>query len=196
MRKVISFMHASLDGFVQGKDPWDLGWISYNEELERFASETLSSVTTVVFGRVTFLGMDAHWRAVPSDPGSTEYELRHADWLERAEKLVLSTTLEGSDWNNTRVVRGDVPAEVARLKAEPGGDIVLMGSPGAAQTFIRHDLIDEYRLTVSPVVLGAGRRLFEDVPDRRPLRLADARTFKSGALALIYARDAARPDAG
>ncbi|HEX2865226.1 MAG TPA: dihydrofolate reductase family protein, partial [Deinococcales bacterium] len=117
MRQVISFMHASLDGFVQGTEPWDLRWISYNEELEAFASETLADVTTVIFGRVTFLGMDAHWRAVPNDPNSTPYELRHAEWLENTEKIALSTTLEGSDWKNTRVVRGDLPGEIARLKA-------------------------------------------------------------------------------
>jgi dihydrofolate reductase len=188
MRKVVSFMHTSLDGYVQGSEPWDLRWVSYNDELERFAAETLSTVTTVMFGRVTFLGMDAHWRAVPSKPTSSEYERDHAQWLENTEKIVFSTTLESSDWNRTRIVRGDIPAEIARLKAEPGGDIVLMGSPGAAQTFIRHDLIDEYRLTVSPIVLGAGRRMFDDVPERRPLKLAEARTFNSGALGLTYAR--------
>jgi dihydrofolate reductase len=99
MRKIISYLHASLNGFVQGKDAWDLNWISYDQDLEAYARELLTTVDTVLWGRVTFLGMQSYWPTVPENPESSEHELSHSKWLENTEKIAVSTTLENVTWN-------------------------------------------------------------------------------------------------
>lgn len=188
MRKIVLCEHSSLDGKVQGPTPWDLQWISYDSDLEGFAAEVLSGASTVVWGRVTYQGMMDHWLAVPTDPNSSDYERRHAAWLDSTEKVVVSTTIDRSDWIKTRFIGRDLPEELSKLKQEEGHDIVVMGSPSVAHTLMRHDLIDEYRLTVSPVVLGSGIDLFPPGEGRQALSLVTSTAFPSGALALTYRR--------
>jgi len=188
MRKVVLLLHSSLDGKVQGPAPWDLGWVSYGPDLEQYAASVLSEVTTVVWGRVTYEGMQSHWTAVPTNPDSTDYERRHAVWLDSTEKVVASTTLDRSDWINTRFIAKNLPEEIRNLKRESGGHIAVLGSPSVGHTLMQHDLIDEYRLTVSPVVLGAGLDLFLPGVERQVMSLEDSTAFPSGLLALNYRR--------
>ncbi|PNY79199.1 dihydrofolate reductase family protein [Deinococcus koreensis] len=188
MRKVVLFVHASLDGKVQGPAPWDLGWIRYGPDLEHFASQTLADTSTVIWGRVTYEGMLNHWPKVAANPGSSDYERQHAAWLDATEKVVVSTTTDRSDWSNTRFVARDVPEEVLKLKQEEGGDITVVGSPSVAHLLMRRDLIDEYRLTVSPMVLGRGTDLAAPEMDRQNLQLAGSEAFPSGLLGLTYRR--------
>ncbi len=103
-------------------------------------------------------------------------------------KYVVSTTLDEAEWNNSTVLRGDVAAEVARLRQKHGGDIVVHGSAQLVQTLLEHDLVDQLRLMVFPVVLGSGKRLFADTTEKKPLRLVDSRTVGEGVAILIYNR--------
>ena len=101
-------------------------------------------------------------------------------------KYVVSSTLEEPEWNNSTVLRGDVAEEVAKLKQEQDGDIVVHGSPQLVQTLIEHDLVDELRLMVFPVVLGSGKRLFGETSDKKPLRLVDSKMVGDGVAILVY----------
>ncbi len=188
MRSLVLFSHSSLDGLVQGPTPWDLSWIRYGPDLEGFAAHALSTASTVVWGRVTYEGMLSHWTTVPGNPDSSAHERQHAAWLEGTDKVVVSTTVRHSDWARTRFIADHVPEAIAQLKREGGGDIVVMGSPSVAHTLMQRDLIDEYRLTVSPVVLGGGTPLFAPGGPRQDLHLVASTPFPSGLLGLTYRR--------
>ncbi len=179
MRRVIMWNVVSLDGYFEGPSKWDLERIHavWSEDLERFSLDQLASADTLLFGRVTYEGMASHW---PSAEGPV------ADSMNSVQKVVFSRTLEKADWNNTRLVRGPAEEEVARLKAQPGKNILIFGSADLCSTLMRHDLIDEYRVGVSPIVLGQGTPLFKPGAVSKALRLVDAKTLDKGLVILSY----------
>ncbi len=187
MRKVVLFMHISLDGFAAGPNG-ELDWISYDQELEKYAEEVVSTVGSPLYGRVTYQMMESYWPTVLTNPDSTKHDREHAQWIENIPKIVFSKTLDRVEWNNTRLIKDNIAEEVIKLKQQPGKDLVIFGSPGLAHTFMGLDLIDEYRLTVNPVILGRGMPAFKDFKDRSDLKLLNAKTFGSGVVALHYAR--------
>ncbi|MFN8453196.1 MAG: dihydrofolate reductase family protein [Anaerolineae bacterium] len=188
MRKVVVFMHISLDGFAAGPNG-ELDWISYNEELERYAEEVVSTVGSPLYGRVTYHMMESYWPTVLTDPAASKHALEHAQWVENVPKIVFSKTLDQVEWNNTRLIKNNIAEEVAKLKQQPGKDLVIFGSPGLTHTFMRLGLIDEYRLTVNPVILGRGIPLFKNINDRIDLKLLETKTFQSGVIGLHYQSD-------
>jgi dihydrofolate reductase len=185
MRKVTLFMHISLDGFAAGPNG-ELDWISYDAELEKYAEGVVSTVGAALYGRVTYHMMEGYWPTVLTNPASTKHELDHAHWIENISKIVFSKTLEKVEWNNTRLIKDNITEEISKLKQQPGQDLVIFGSPGLAQTFMQLGLIDGYRLTVNPVVLGSGIPLFKDIEDRLNLKLLETKTLHSGVVALHY----------
>lgn len=187
MRKVILFLHSSLDGFVEGPNgEMDIGWISYNEELEKHANEILSTVDTVLWGRGTYQMMENYWTSVPSSPKATEHEIEHAKWIEGTQKIVFSTTLEKAKWNNSRLVKDNIVEEVKNIKKQPGKDIIIIGSPRFAHHLMELDLIDVLKITISPVIIGSGLPLFKGSEQKRNLSLIENKTFNSGAIGLSY----------
>lgn len=190
MRKVISMIHLSLDGFAAGPND-ELDWISYDSELEQYAHSMHDLVDAVIWGRRTYEGMAGYWLTVPGNPSSTPPELEHARWLDTATKIVVSRTLERIEWNNaqnTVLIKDNIAEEINTIKQQPGKDIWLLGSTALTQTFMQLDLIDEYRININPTVLGQGKALFEGVTRNFPLKLIEAKTFKSGVVALRYER--------
>jgi dihydrofolate reductase len=187
MRKLVLFLHASLDGFVEGpKGEMDIGWVSYDADLEKHAKEILSTADTVIWGRGTYQMMHSYWPSVPSNPSSSQYERNHAEWIEKTAKIVFSTTLEKVEWNNSRLVKEDVEEEIKNLKQQPGKDMVILGSPRLAHYLMQFDLIDEYKITVSPVLIGSGLPLFQGLKEKINLKLIENKTFDSGAIGLVY----------
>jgi dihydrofolate reductase len=187
MRNVILFLHSSLDGFVEGpKGEMDIGWVSYNEELERHAKEILSTVDTVLWGRGTYQMMENYWTSVPSNPAASEYEIEHAKWIEETSKVVFSTTLEKAEWNNTKLVKENIEEEIKNIKKQPGKDIVILGSPRFAHCLMELDLIDVIKMTISPVIIGSGLPLFKVSEYKRNLSLVENKTFNSGVIGLTY----------
>lgn len=185
MRKVVLFMHISLDGFAAGPNG-ELDWISYDEELEKYAEEVVRTVGAPLYGRVTYQMMESYWPTVLTNPAATRHEIEHAHWVENIPKIVFSKTLEKVEWNNTTLIKDNIAVEISKLKQQPGKDLVIFGSPGLAHTLMRLDLIDEYRLTVNPVILGSGMPVFKDLKDRGELKLLNTKTFGSGVIALHY----------
>lgn len=186
MRKIVLFMHTSLDGFVQGKDQWDIGWISYDEDLVKYADEIVEATGSPMYGRITYEGMKNYWPTVLDNPNSSKHEVEHATWLQNVTKIVISNSMETTDWVNTIVINKNVVEEIKKLKEMPGKDLVIFGSPSLSHFLMKHDLIDEFRLTVSPVVLGDGIPLFKDLKDRIKLNLIESRTYPSGVVILHY----------
>jgi dihydrofolate reductase len=185
VRKIVVSMSVSLDGYMEGPDR-DIGWHLVDEELHDHFNEWLAGMGAFLEGRVTYELMAGFWPTADADPASTRPMVEFARiWLDMP-KIVYSRTLEHADWNTT-IVRDVVVDEVLALKAEPGGDMVLGGADLAA-TFRKHDLIDEYRLYVNPVLLGAGKPLFAPSDARTDLRLVDTRVFGTGVVLLHYER--------
>lgn len=180
-------MHISFDGFTAGPNG-ELDWISYDGELEKYAEGVVNSVGTALYGRTTYHMMESYWPAVPKNPASTKHELDHAHWVEHIPKVVFSKTLQKVTWNNTTLIKNNIVEEVSKLKQQPGKDLVIFGSPGLTRAFIDLDLIDEYRLTVNPVVLGSGIPMFKDVKEKINFKLIDAKTLNSGVVTFHYER--------
>ena len=186
MGRIVVTEFVSLDGVVEapggGEGFKHGGWsfeISRGEEGDKFKlDETLAS-EALLLGRVTYEGFAAAWPSRADEAG-------FADKFNSMPKYVVSSTLENPEWNNSTVLKGDVGEEVAKLKQEQDGDIVVHGSPQLVQTLIEHDLVDEYRLMVFPVVLGSGKRLFGETTDKKSLRLVDSKVVGDGVAILVY----------
>jgi dihydrofolate reductase len=187
--RIVVTEFVSLDGVMEdpgGSEGTQHGGWSFEfdrgPEGDKFKLDETVSSEALLLGRVTYEGFAAAW---PSREGE------FADKFNTMPKYVVSSTLKEPEWENSTVLDGDVLDEVARLKREQDGDIVVHGSARLAQTLIEHDLVDELRLMVFPVVLGGGKRLFAETSDKKPFRLADSKVVGDGVAILVYGRAAA-----
>jgi dihydrofolate reductase len=176
MRRVIVSEFVSLDGVME-EPSWTFQFSS--EEQQKFKFDELFASDALLLGRVTYQGFAAAWPSITDEEG-------FADRMNSLPKFVVSTTLEGVEWNNSSLIKENVAEEVARLKQQPGQDILIYGGGELVHTLMQHDLIDEYRIWVHPVVLGSGKRLFRDGSDTKVLRLVETKTFSSGVVVLAY----------
>ena len=184
MGRLIYSLNVSLDGFVETLDH-GLDWTLVDEELHTWFNDQARAVDAFLYGRRLYELMAAYWPTAESDPSASPSMLEFARIWRPKPKVVFSTTLETVGWNG-RIVTGDVGDELARLRQEFDGDLDV-GGPTLASAFIERGLVDEYRLVVHPVVLGAGTRFFPGLDRLIGLRLVDTRTFESGAVYLGYA---------
>ncbi|MBT2459220.1 dihydrofolate reductase family protein [Streptomyces sp. ISL-86] len=185
MRKIILMMSMSLDGFIEGPER-QIDWHLVDDELHRHFNEELRSFGGFLNGRVTYELMAGFWPTADADPEITGPMAEFAGIWRDMPKYVYSRTLREAGWNST-IVRDVVPSEVAAIKAAPGGDLALSGADLAAE-FLRHDLVDAYRIYVHPVRIGRGKPLFPPVGGPAPLRLEGTHAFGNGVVLLRYAR--------
>jgi dihydrofolate reductase len=183
--KLIYAMNVSLDGYIETPDH-DLGWATVDEEIHGWFNDWTRELDATLYGRRLYEVMAAHWPTAESDPATTPVELEFARIWNAMPKIVFSTTLT-SVIGNSRLVRGDVGEELKRLRNEFDGDLDV-GGPTLASAFIRRGLVDEYRLVVHPVVLGAGTPYFPALDSQIRLRLNETRKFESGVTYLSYVR--------
>ncbi len=184
MRKLIYSMGVSLDGFIAGPHG-EIDWSAPDEELHRFHNRQAREVGAQLYGRRLYEVM-RYWETADERPSAPAHELEFARIWKETPKLVFSKTLEQVE-GNARLVADDAAEEVARLKEQPGRDLAV-GGAGLAATFIEQDLIDEYRLFVSPVVLGAGTPYFPALDERISLELVETQTFGSRVVYVRYRR--------
>jgi len=184
MRKVIYSMGVSLDGFIAGPDG-KIDWSAPDEELHRFHNQQTQEIGAHLCGRRLYETM-VYWETADENPSATEFELEFAGIWKNLPKIVFSKTLEQVE-GNARLVREGVAEEVAKLKEQPGKDLAV-GGAGLASTLIKLGLIDEYRLFVSPVVLGGGTPYFPALEERIDLELVETRTFGSRVVYVRYRR--------
>ncbi len=184
MGKIVVTEFVSVDGVMEapggGESFRHGGWtfeINRGDEGDKFKLDEAFASEALLLGRVTYEGFAAAW---PSRDGE------FADKFNSMPKYVVSSTLAEPEWNNSTVLKGDLADEVAKLKQEHDGDIVVHGSARLVQTLIERDLVDEFRLMVFPVVLGSGKRLFGETSDKKPLRLVDSKVVGDGVAILIY----------
>ena len=186
MRDVIVTEFMSLDGVVEdpgGSEGTEHGGWTFpysNDEIGKFKLDELFETDAQLLGRVTYEGFAEAWPARTDEAG-------FADKMNSMAKYVVSTTLTEPSWNNSTVIADDVAGAVTKLKREPGGDILVAGSVALVQTLLGHDLVDELRLLVYPVVLGSGKRLFGN-STKIELKRAEMRAFDTGVVLLSYRR--------
>ena len=193
MRKIIWMMSVSVDGYMEGPNH-DIDWHMVDDELHGHMNGWLGGAGGFLEGRVTYELMAQFWPTADQDPAATPTIVEFAQIWRDMPKVVYSRTLERAAWNAT-VVHDVEPDEVLALKALPGGDLVLGGS-GLGAEFARHDLIDEYRLYVHPMVIGRGTQMLRPSDARVPLHLVETQTFGNGVVMLRYERRPSGPPPG
>lgn len=181
MGKVILFNLVSLDGYFEGPDR-DINWHIVDEEFNEFAIQQTGEFGALLFGRVTYELMASYW---PTEDAKRDDPII-AGLMNRQPKIVFSKTLKKVEWENTKLVKDNFVEVVTKLKHESGKDIAIFGSSDLAVTFIEHGLIDEFRIMVNPLFLGAGKPLFKGIKSRLDLKLIKSRVFKSGNILLYY----------
>jgi len=182
MRKLIVFNHVSLDGYFTDVNG-DMSWAHKNDtEWNRFVEENASSGGELLFGRITYELMVSYWptpHAIKNDPTIAER-------MNNLPKVVFSRTLDKASWNNTKLVKGDIAAEIRKMKNEPGKDMVIFGSGNVVSQLAQEGLIDEYQIVVNPIVLGKGRTMFDGIKEKLTLKLTKTRIFGNGNVLLCY----------
>ncbi len=185
MRKLVVSEYVTLDGVLEdpggGEKSKQGGWSFqfWSEEAAKFKFDELFASDALLLGRVTYQGFAKAWPSMKDEGG-------FADRMNSLPKYVVSSTLERLEWNNSHVIKGNIAVEVLKLKQQPGMDILVAGSAELVHTFMQHDLVDELRLMVHPVVVGGGKRLFGEEIDRKVWRIVDTKPFSSGIVVLSY----------
>jgi dihydrofolate reductase len=178
MRKVVAVELVSVDGVMESPEEWAFSYS--NDEIEEANESGMAASDALLLGRVTYEALAAFW---PNQPGGTPM----VDYINSVPKFVVSEALEEPlDWNNSSLIKGNVAEEITELKRRPGKHITILGSGALVRSLLREGLLDELSLMVHPVVLGGGKRLFEDGGDQKYLKLVDSKTFSTGVLYLTY----------
>jgi len=190
MRKVVLFMHTSLDGFVAGSNG-EMDWINVDEDIFEYAGKQTDQADTALYGRVTYQMMDSYWPTAGDQPTASKHDKQHSSWYNKVAKVVLSRTMEGANLPNVRIINNNLSEEITRLKQATGKDILIFGSPSAAHSLMAENLIDDYWLFINPVLLGYGIPLFKGISDKTKLKLVTSNAFSSGVIGLQYEK---KPD--
>src|SRR5690606_12947488 len=188
MRKIISFMHLSLDGFVAGKNG-EMDWIKVDEEIFDHIGKRVSEGDTALYGRVTYQMMENYWPTAGDKPGASKHDIEHSKWYNNIHKVVLSRTMKNEGLINTQIINENLSDRINEIKHANDGskeDILVFGSPTATHSLIQQNLIDGYWLFVNPVILGQGVPLFVDIKDKIKLKLLNTRTFSCGVTEMNY----------
>ncbi|MFD7132716.1 dihydrofolate reductase family protein [Streptomyces sp. NPDC059894] len=184
MRRIVLMMSVSLDGYFEGPDH-DISWHRVDDVLHQHFNDTIRDMDGLIHGRVTYDLMAAFWPTADADPETSATVAEFAGIWRDIPKYVYSRTLERADWNTT-IVREVVPEEVIALKNRPGNGDLGLGGADLAAAFLRHDLVDEIRLYVHPVLLGRGKPLFPSTGTTTSLHLIESRAFPNGVTLLRY----------
>jgi len=188
MRKIISFMHISLDGFVAGPNG-EMDWIKAIEEIFDYVGMRISKGDTALYGRVTFQMMENYWPTAGDKPTATKHDIEHSKWYSKVRKVVLSKTMKDTVLINTQILSENLPDRINEIKHQPGEEILLFGSPTSTHSLIQQNLIDGYWLFVNPIILGQGIPLFKNINDKIKLNLLTTRQFNCGVTELNYIVD-------
>jgi dihydrofolate reductase len=179
MKKVTAGLFVSLDGVTESPEKWQLPY--FNDEMGEAVGAAMAAADAMLLGRVTYQEFASYW------PGVSSEDQPFADYMNNSQKYVASRTLEGPlEWNNSTLIKGNLVEEIARLKRQPGKNIGITGSVTLVQSLLEQDLLDELGLMIHPVVVGSGKRLFEEGGDPKKLKLVESKTFSTGVVYLTY----------
>jgi dihydrofolate reductase len=179
MRQVVASELVALDGVMESPEKWSFQF--HNDEMAEAQGAGMAAADAMLLGRVTYQEFASYW------PYQNSADQPFTDYLNNTPKYVVSTTLERPlEWQNSTLIKGIVAEAIAKLKRQPGKDIGIVGSGTLVRSLLREDLLDELRFMVHPLVMGSGKRLFEDGCDQKALELVDSKTFGTGVLYLTY----------
>lgn len=185
MRKLIAFVHISLDGFVAGKKG-EMDWILINEEIFEYVSKRICKGDRSCYGRKTFELMESYWPDAGNRPDASELDRAYTNWYNQVQKVVISKTLTESSLTNTKVIGANLTEQLNELKQGDGEAILLFGSPTTVHALLKLNLIDEFWLFVNPIVLGEGIPLFEADQQPLKLKLQKSKQLNCGVVELDY----------
>jgi dihydrofolate reductase len=185
MRKLIFFMHTSLDGFVAGLKG-EMNWIKVDEEMFDFVATMTDKADAALYGRVTYEMMQHYWPDAGKQANATKHDKEHSAWYNKVSKIVLSRTIREDGLVNTTVISEQLADHINKIKEQEGKNILIFGSPSASHSLLSEGLIDEFWLFVNPVLLGEGMPLFKGVKEMTPLKLIESITFSCEVIALHY----------
>jgi dihydrofolate reductase len=178
MRKVTAGLFVSLDGVVESPEKWHFPY--FNDEMGEAVGAAISSSDAMLLGRVTYQEFAAYW------PGVSSEDEPFATHMNNTPKYVVSKTLDKAEWNNSTLISGNVAEEITKLKQQPSKNIGITGSATLVQSLLQDDLFDELGLMIHPVVVGSGKRLFQEGGGPKGLKLVDSMTFSTGVVSLTY----------
>ncbi len=181
-------MHVSLDGFVAGPNG-EMDWIRINDEMFEAVGGLTADADAALYGRVTYQMMDAYWPTAADKPNASKHDIEHGQWYNKVEKIVVSNSMKDTSRANTRFIGGDIVAEIEEIKQQPGGTILMIGSPSAYHGLAAGNLVDEYWLFVNPVLLGTGILLFKNIQSKVGLKLSETKAFSPGVIGLHYEKE-------
>lgn len=188
MKKIISFMHLSLDGFVAGPNG-EMDWITVDHEIFDHVGQRISESDTALYGRVTYQMMENYWPTAADQPNASKHDIEHSQWYKQAHKIVVSSSLKDAVLPNTTIISDNLADRIQEIKQSSHGtgkEILLFGSPTATHSLMQQGLIDGYWLFVNPIVLGQGIPLFAGIKDKTRLDLVSTRQFTSGVVEVGY----------
>jgi len=181
MRKLFAFLVTSLDGYFEGPNH-EFDWPNVDDEFLEFSISQLDDIGVLVFGRTTYDGMAAYWQSDAAQVTTPAI----AERMNVLPKLAISRSLKRAEWTNARVVGDDVYSQIAELKRGPGKDVAVFGSSALTASLLEAGLVDELRIMIHPILLGAGHSLLTSLHDRVPLALLRTTIFSSGNVLLCY----------
>ncbi|MBL7765213.1 MAG: dihydrofolate reductase family protein [Chitinophagaceae bacterium] len=185
MRKLIFFMHASLDGFVAGPNG-ELDWIMIEDEIFDFVDTMTDQADAALYGRITYDIMQSYWPTAADQPDATKHDKKHAAWYQDVSKIVLSRTMGHEGLGRTTIISDALKDKIGSIKNQEGKNILIFGSPSASHALLQEGLIDEFWIFVNPVILGQGIPLFKGSSAKTKLNLIETQTFSCGVIALHY----------
>ena len=185
MRKLIFFMHTSLDGFVAGLNG-EMDWINVDDAMFDFIGTMTDKADTALYGRVTYEMMQSYWPNAGEQAYASKHDIEHSAWYNKVSKVVLSKTINEKGLDNTKVIGDQLADNINKIKKQDGKNILIIGSPRASHSLLKEGLIDEFWLFVNPVLLGQGMPLFKGVTQTTKLKRLETKTFSCGVIALHY----------
>lgn len=185
MRKIVLFMHISLDGIV-AIPSGELNWVHVDEEIFEYVKNGTDNADTALYGRNTYEMMENYWPTAGEHSNASKHDIEHSKWYNKVSKIVISSTLQDSNLKHTRILNKNITNEINSIKKESGKNIIVFGSPRAAQTLIEKNLIDEYWLFINQIILGKGTHLFPSLENQIDLTLVNVKKFDSGVVNLHY----------
>ncbi len=177
-KKVTAGLFVSLDGVTESPEKWQHPY--FNDEMGEAVGAAMAAADAMLLGRVTYQEFASYW------PGVRSEDQPFADYMNNTPKYVVSTTLDTVEWSNSTLIKGNLAEEITKLKQQPGKNIGITGSTTLVQSLLQDDLLDELGLMIHPVVVGSGKRLFEEGGDLKALKLIDSKTFSTGVVSLTY----------
>lgn len=187
MRKLISFMHVSLDGFTANQRS-EMDWVIVDDNMFDKAKERTDQADTALYGRKTWEMMEDYWPTAGEKPDASKHDKEHSEWYNKVEKIVISKSLKKTDSPKTSIISTDIPGEIRKLKQKSGKEIVIFGSPSVVQLLSSENLIDDYWIFLDPVLIGQGIPLFKGIREPVTLNCVESNLYPSGVVCIHYQR--------